>query len=356
MRRVLPVVVEARLRVETLAGIAERRGRRRALAVGLVRERRERRGRRAHGGDDRAQQVRHQGRTRAGRDVHLVQEIVGSQPVGVPAKDRAGRAIVFQHLAVVGIADRDRGRTAGRLQLAPAEAVEGVGADGGHAVCRRDQLVLGVVGICEVAVVRQVAVAVVGRAGRADGGVLVEVVGGVAGGRRCRGGIADPAVVADRLAGALVHGVVSVGEGHVRPGGGRHGRGRGGPRRAGGAVERIVCHRSGVLDTGGHRDRRDRGARVADAGASAGQIVGIGHDRSGGRGRARRGGSRQRLGTEAVQGVVGVSDRQAGARAAQRDIAVGVVAQVLGARETQYNPGLLKFLSNNHRMHKRRSR
>jgi len=57
-----------------------------------------------------------------------------------------------------------------------------------------DQPVLGVVAVCERAVVSEIAVAVVGRADRSDRGVLVQIIGGIADAGR-GGRIVPPAVV-----------------------------------------------------------------------------------------------------------------------------------------------------------------
>ena len=82
-----------------------------------------------------------------------------------------------------------------------------VGVAGGETrATRRDQPVLGVVAVGELAVVSEIAVAVIARTDRADRGVLVEIVGGVANARRRRR-IAPPAVVGRGLANAPIGGI-----------------------------------------------------------------------------------------------------------------------------------------------------
>ena len=50
-----------------------------------------------------------------------------AEAVGVPAQERARAAVVFEHLAVVGVGDRDGGGAVDGAGLAAALGVEGVG-------------------------------------------------------------------------------------------------------------------------------------------------------------------------------------------------------------------------------------
>lgn len=156
----------------------------------------------------RALNIRNERRARSRHHVGLIQDLVRSEPVGVPALDRAGRAVIFQHLAVAGVGDENGRGAVHRPGLAAALRVVGI-AGGIARAHRRGQPVLGVVAEREGAVIGEIAVAIVARRHRADHRVLVERIGGVDRTRR-RGGIVEPGRVRHGLTVALVGFVIGM--------------------------------------------------------------------------------------------------------------------------------------------------
>lgn len=260
------VVDSTGFEIDPLPGEPERGRGRGAGTVGPVGEFRQRARAGIHRPDEGAQQVRHRRRAAVGRNIHLAEHGVGAEAVGVPAQQGAGAAVVFEDFPVVGVGDRDGGGAVDGAGLAPALGVEGVacrvaGAGGG------DEAVLGVVAEGKSAVGGEVAVGVVGGGDGADGGVLVQAVGGVADGAGRCGRVVDPAVVADRLAGALVGLVVAVEEQDRRRGAGGGGGGDRIETRGGGAVEGVVGEAGAVGDgAAGQLDSRAGRSRHAAAG------------------------------------------------------------------------------------------
>jgi len=223
-------------------------------------------------GNERRQRSRH--------DVSLIQDIVGSKAIGIPALDRAAGAVILQHLTVAGVGDEHGCRAVHGLGLAAALRVVGIGCGVARADSR-GQPVLGVVAEGEGAVKGEiavaVAVAVIARRHRADRGVLIERVGGVADGRRRRR-IVEPAIVSHDLTVALVGLVVGVSELDAAR---RWSRGcrRGCPGDASRTVEDIVGGSGGILDRrpGWRHGGGDRGAPVADTGEAVVQIITVVH-------------------------------------------------------------------------------
>jgi hypothetical protein len=80
----------------------------------------------------------------------------------------AGRAVIFEDLAVVGVGDEERGGAAYRLALAAALPVIGVARHRGRSLLDAGQPVLGIVAVGEGAVEGQASIAVTGRRHRAD--------------------------------------------------------------------------------------------------------------------------------------------------------------------------------------------
>lgn len=203
--------------------------------------------------------------------------------------------------------------------------IVGVGRDrrgrrsAGAAVDRGNQPVLGVVAIGEDTIKGVIAVAVIGRADRANGGILIEIVCGVADGAwRCRG-IRPENCCRWRLADALVGRIVGKGESRSTDSGRRLGFHR--AETGGGEVVQgviAVAHRRNNAAHG----RCDRSAGVGNADGVTREITGItDHGRWCGR----------RLGREPVQPVVGVGDRLPGTGLSGLDIVVGVICKLFGA-------------------------
>ena len=275
-----------------------------------------------------------EGRAGRARNVHLVENRVGAEGKRVPVLHRPG-AVVFEHFPIVGVGRVIGGRRSDRLRLAPPLRVIGVGRDGrgwrsaGPGAQDGSQPALRVVAIGEMPIVGQIAVAIIGRARRTDGGVLAEIVGRV-GDRGGRGRIVPPALVGRALPDPAVVPVIGIAERRARRTRGSCLRRRGTPGSVGQLIARIVGISRRVACGRGRRD--DRGAAaIAGADETAREIIGVADEIARGRPAAGDGAGRPNLRALPVQRVVSENVRVAGAGLTGENIGVGVVGEDLRA-------------------------